>query len=128
MRELKFRAYDRTHKRMWNILSDDLDELEWEEYLSMGYAFVDMVTGNQKRFIFMQYTELDDKNGCCIYEGDKVKFKYHDEEILGVVKWDNIELLWFIEEQEVMLVYKLGDIYSSEIEVIGNIYENWTGV
>lgn len=101
MREIKFRAWDKEHKRWTNYsIADDLPR------------FYDKHTGCWKtdrkgeRFILCQYTGLKDISGIEIYEGDIL--------IIGV-NYDR-ERVCYVDS-----CYKNG---SSRLEIVGNIYEN----
>lgn len=67
-----------------------------------------------------QYTGMDDKNGVKIFRGDIVVGMDEDEE--GLIVWDIEELEYRIDVLYAHL--KMGDYYSKEIEVIGNIHDN----
>jgi hypothetical protein len=104
-REIKFRA--------WHILDKEIVYFEdWESIRNLAryaeYNYVDNIT---------QYTELKDKNGKEIYEGDILSGYPHGS---SIVKWDNEYGCW----------HSGFDLIGNEIkdmperEVIGNIYEN----
>jgi len=109
MREIKFRAWETKENKM---LSDhDLLEIRY---------------GDIFEYELMQFTGLKDKNGKEIYEGEIVRINILDR--IKVVVWDrgaywlckntNPESwVWTLGESEFR-----GDL--SDIEVIGNIYEN----
>ena len=123
MREIKFRAWDKKLKKMFEF------ELEWSKYINhyeipcltpvgVGNPNVENIKNPSD---FMQYTGLKDKNGKEIYEGDIVDFKsYPLSEVVYVrdrftpiydrSSYDEWEFdFWRI---------------SNDCEVVGNIYEN----
>ena len=124
----KFRAWDKTHKKLGMIDADMQDGLfqsvkifdedgdDWQE---------------SENFILMQSTGLKDKNGVEIFEGDIVKttrflgrsdevggFYEYDKEFIGIVKY--LEGAWLIETGN-DAVHLWTEI--EENEVIGNVYE-----
>lgn len=102
MRQLKFRVW---HNESFHYLS--IKDLMEDNLQSMSLDPV------------MQYTGLEDKNGKEIYEGDIVHQPYFDGWDLHnkhnkVI--DDIRIYYMLIMQQ--------QIRESELEVIGNIYEN----
>lgn len=116
-REIKFRVWDKTEKRMIDVFGIELDSnrvtFDGTDYYLIG-----------KEVELMQYTGLKDKNGKEIYEGDIVDHAPHmDRKEFGltyceVVKWDESRAMWQgLGRDE-------GFSFNSDLLVIGNIYEN----
>jgi len=108
MREIKFRAWDKTREQMvdWLEVTDQFVLINQEACLPTNY-------------VYMQYTGLTDRLGKDIYEGDIVsamqpRWDYDPdaprEERRYIVEWEN-------ENSRFVNAW-------SDAEVIGNIYEN----
>lgn len=125
MRPITFRAWDKVKEIFTNYQIVD----------GMLY-FMDKNTGvwerddKEKRFILMQSTGLQDKNGIEIFEGDIVRWKdlesFDDFKIDEVLKveYSNEFLKWVGIDKNGLQddLYDFSD--NRELEVIGNIYEN----
>lgn len=154
MRDIKFRAWDKTQNKMiFNFLQEGAKSFgQYRIALSFNgqiFAFTDWEVANYEedemhntsqyinRFELMQYTGLKDKNGKDIYEGDIVKMHYFFE------NFDNYTLGAYEDEEEIIGIVKIDELStytdcpdnrydwinylqepSEELEVIGNIYEN----
>lgn len=104
MREIKFRVWHKSNKNMEYFTIKDRNY----------YAFNDDGTADEF-YEVMQYTNLKDKNGKEIYEGDILKDKYRTP---GEVQWHDTLGAWFWDGG-----FEWGMI-ENPLEVIGNIYEN----
>lgn len=121
MREIKFRAWDKEHKRWTNYsIADDLPR------------FYDKHTGcwktdkKGKRFILCQYTGLKDFNGKEIYEGDIVREFGNDYTPVftkGIYMALNIEQFKYQEEHR-QFSTQFNVVWKNGCEILGNIYEN----
>ncbi len=135
MREIKFRAWDKTKDKMTMIFAIT----GRGEMLVRGQEGWEFAHGNRAKSLeVMQYTGLTDINGKKIYEGDIIE-TYDNKgywEMNSLVYWCNHSASW--ESQDVPLEYYSdcfplenkahfirGDVKGDlEVKVIGNIYEN----
>ena len=130
MREIKFRAWNKEHKKMfYNVQNTfhsfgDDDSCRYEEYHGFDGVLDD------ENNILMQYTGLKDKNGVEIYEGDIVRHLIPYEDSVGfsaeiiIIKWQTERF------HDIEFNVPLGLGFNIEweddelVEVIGNVYEN----
>jgi len=104
-REIKFRAFNPEDKSIF------------------GDKMVKKFGFEMKKWIYMQFTGLKDRNGKEIYEGDIVKGIWGKTNInIFKIVWSNKYASFDGEDKEGER-YVFGD-YDENLEVIGNIYEN----
>jgi len=125
MREIKFRAWDKKLKKMFEF------ELEWSKYVNheeiQCLTPVGIGNPNEENIKnpsdFMQYTGLKDRNGKEIYEGDILV-------TLGLttrkVEWNEEYSSFGLSEKidDKIKVIGIHKQLAEKSEVIGNIYEN----
>jgi len=117
MREIKFRAWDKRMKEMFN----NVFLAGCRIYKNKPLMWIEHDNGFNKLFQgeLMQFTGLKDKNGKEIYEGDIVKYM--------VGPWEQICEVYFsdgmFKVKTDTLAWECGNDPVT-IEVIGNIYEN----
>ena len=110
-REIKFRAWDKKNKRLYEVWELTLEEDGSVDILRMWGMKGRQMFKLGEEIELMQYTGLKDKNGKEIYEGDIVK--------------TNNKRIFSIEIPDIF--YKLADgswMTETDFGVIGNIYEN----
>lgn len=128
MRDIKFRVYviDETGSSVM-VYSPMI-------LLGVGGNVVKVWSDNGKykddtcKFVLMQYTDVKDRNGKEVYEGDILKvrggFYDHVKDSYGV-KWFQ-EIVRYDREfiRLTSTVFVIGEGRQERIEVVGNIYEN----
>ena len=127
MREIKFRAWIKEDKKMENVKTMDFTDKTIRclkknkfinAYLLRRVSFDDVE--------LMQYTELKDKNGKEIYEGDIVLIKLDEtstwyKTVVGFKKGAFIANL--IDKEDYVYIFHHG-FTDDDFEIIGNVYEN----
>lgn len=124
MREIKFRAWLESLQVMVSV--HKIEFLDDGKYIDCALAPSSMISRSSakgERFVLMQYTGANDKNGVEIYTGHIVKFvsRLDDSKRIGAVRYWAGDAAFLIEcEREMFFLFHdaLGR------EVIGNIYEN----
>lgn len=115
MRTIKFRAWDKQYKQLGMVTHLDFitNELDHDKNLSEPKS--------TEHFELMQFTGLLDKNGKEIYEGDIVK-PFTDDGNLAQVIFLNGSFVLATQKKDGS--YLIWNYMESEVEIIGNIYEN----
>lgn len=122
MIEIKFRAWDKVGKKMWKVSS--------MKFFGEKGDFDLQVEGNEDEewekepeFIVMQYTQMKDKNGREIYEGDICQDYYCGDHLYksgaGEVVFD--EGAFSVKEATELTSAEISNL---EYRVIGNVYQN----
>ena len=114
MREIKFRAWDKINKEMFNVESINFQERR---------VYRDVVSYRDFNDIeLMQYTGLKDKNEKEIYEGD-IFFESFGERYYKVI-FENASFRAEFGGDFDEYSFDLIDVVAQGCEVVGNIYEN----
>ena len=112
MREIKFRAWDKINKEMFNVESINFQERR---------VYKDVVSyRNFNDIELMQYTGLKDKNNKEIYEGDIVTLHNSKYKVIFNTK----EARFVLRDDEFESEIPFTNNNNERMEIIGNIYEN----
>lgn len=122
MREIKFRAWLKKENKMVEVKSLHLGTRK----IIYGYSENSQCYGNKSISFsdcsLMQCTDIKDRNGKEIYEGDIVKTNI---DLMGIVRFDIGYYFEWITDSLVSMWNKDMKVWLEwGLEVIGNIYEN----
>lgn len=112
MREIKFRISYKNGKWYYGMPISQIknNSVAFNSFDNSYYdLFADATT-------LGQFTGLKDKNGNEIYENDLCLL----DERIGIVAFKDCQFVIIVEDE----IYPLAELYSREIELIGNIYDN----
>jgi len=115
MREIKFRAWDKHSKPNKMVAPREGDFIGWHSPSNWRDCYC-----------VMQYTNLKDKNGKEIYEGDIVSYynKYSRKTYTHIVKWDDKWACFGLFDENSEWCKESDWFKIEKIEVLGNIYEH----
>jgi len=127
MRDIKFRAWDKKRKRIYEVIHLMRSTFEGIWCIGKGRNIIEdkeiHIDIQPDKCEVMQFTGLKDSHGKEIYEGDIVSdhigvgvIEYVEKYAAFRINYQNMECKWFYD-------YTL-DGERESIEVIGNIYEN----
>ena len=90
-----------------------------------GFAFDEVPASD---FILMRSTELKDKNGSEIFEGDIVKYEAGCNTVTEEVVYDKNFAGFGVKDADAVIIFTFGELAEEigliSLEVIGNIYQN----
>ena len=119
-REIKFRMWHKKSKKMFDVESINFKDRSLNMWNSEMYT---LSTFSLDDVVLMQYTELHDKNGKEIYEGDIIKVDYNVQIYIFEVKYNKKEACFRMYYEDLSFMdFDIDD--EGLYEVIGNIYDN----
>lgn len=118
----KYRAWN-TEKKIMCYDNEDDSATFWDGAYGTDVGLINSrldLPDCIRKYEYMQYIVVDDKNGKEIYERDVVKIDGYRE--LFVIKWVCDTARYGLQSKDELLYFEFG--IGSRIEVVGNVYEN----
>jgi uncharacterized phage protein (TIGR01671 family) len=133
MRPIKFRVWDGLN--LHHITPEEELQIVFgaeQQTWSVWSPYEMVIDSSDKDAVLMQYTDLTDRTGKEIYEGDVVEFNDFDSLRTGGHTDDNIIQgnvcfscgAWIVKSQKGHYDLYSATINDEELEIIGNIYED----
>ena len=122
-----FRVYD-IEKKKWikdNIYLNSDGELFLIKRSIFGWI-KRLIALSADKYIYHRTIDLYDKNGAPVYEGDYIRANVaEDKEVIGLVAYAHELSAYVILCVDSDEFYTLGSNVSSEISVIGNVFDDY---
>lgn len=127
---MPYRVYDNESKK-WvkeNIYLNPNDELFLIKQGWFGTVKIPLAL-DSNRYIYHKDINLYDKNNILIHEGDYIRARVaEDREEIGLVTYAHELSAYVILCVDSDVFYTLGSSVSSEIEIIGNVFDGYNEV
>jgi len=114
----KFRVWDEQEKKMYS--AEELNKTMLK--ITFDGRIVSYDDDEEANLKLLQYVGLNDKDGNPICEGDIVHLQWIHN-YTGSIEYRNGSFCMVCAHKE-LIVRAIGELYSENIRVIGNVYEN----
>jgi uncharacterized phage protein (TIGR01671 family) len=117
-----YRVWHKIEKRFVDLRSIDfeLESIGYDCYREGNYYDV----AKFDEIVFQQFTALKDKDGKDIYEGDRVKFSYIENEyFFGEVVWLEDRASFGVRYENITETFEDLGFVQKYFEVVGNIFK-----